>query len=492
MLRRRGTSQQPIPTEHQRETYNDNDNIQSISYRAFKRNRSTLLTLLSTGSFCYLVWTLGGSLCRHLGYLPQGNSNRLRLNDPIKQQDNGVISANLIPRVENSIVVADEYEDGAPLVIGTHHRFLKNTTDVVYAFPPADVEELGVGKTDRQKKVQIALLIHACTHSALKFFSPSPSCPDCIGLSEEIRIARILLSRRYVVVAISSSNRKSGCWNDNEVHRVNDILIEFQQLVLNDEYGEEQVQHASVISIGASSGGHFAAALAVNGIATGGSLIMVSRIGPKLVEKFISSIKAYEKEYDEAGGDSLSDSIISPIYLAPMPRDTGTTKGAQTDYDTILQSSSKSAIVERLRRRIILDVSTCTPLEISVAYLNERVPHMTASMATMIIKALAKAKHVVPSRSPTNPSNPSGNNLSDDNIQQSNFSLIKDPTRSDWRQVLQESCANQGCLTNQPLGPGVSPLAKGLHRAWAYHEYCSEVVEPALDFFASSLDGMEV
>ena len=43
------------------------------------------------------------------------------------------------------------------------------------------------------------------------------------------------------------------------------------------------------------------------------------------------------------------------------------------------------------------------------------------------------------------------------------------------------------CLHNQPLGPGVSPLAKALHRAWAFHEYCSGVIDPALDFFEAAL-----
>ena len=33
------------------------------------------------------------------------------------------------------------------------------------------------------------------------------------------------------------------------------------------------------------------------------------------------------------------------------------------------------------------------------------------------------------------------------------------------------------------LTPTISPLAKALHRAWAMHEYCSESVEHALDFF---------
>ena len=60
----------------------------------------------------------------------------------------------------------------------------------------------------------IVLLLHACTHSALKFFSSSPStCPNCVGLSEELRIVRLVIASGYIPVAISSIDRKSGCWS---------------------------------------------------------------------------------------------------------------------------------------------------------------------------------------------------------------------------------------------------------------------------------------
>jgi hypothetical protein len=38
------------------------------------------------------------------------------------------------------------------------------------------------------------------------------------------------------------------------------------------------------------------------------------------------------------------------------------------------------------------------------------------------------------------------------------------------------------------LTTGVSPLAKALHRAWAYHEHCSEAVHPAIALFEKSND----
>ena len=72
----------------------------------------------------------------------------------------------------------------------------------------------------------IVLLLHACTHSALKFFSSSPStCPNCVGLSEELRIVRLVIASGYIPVAISSIDRKSGCWSAaRDVVRIEAVL----------------------------------------------------------------------------------------------------------------------------------------------------------------------------------------------------------------------------------------------------------------------------
>ena len=42
------------------------------------------------------------------------------------------------------------------------------------------------------------------------------------------------------------------------------------------------------------------------------------------------------------------------------------------------------------------------------------------------------------------------------------------------------------------LTPGISPLAKALHRAWAMHEYCSETVNHSLNFFEGKNNKQEI
>ena len=39
----------------------------------------------------------------------------------------------------------------------------------------------------------LVLLTHGCGHSATDFWPPSPSCPRCIGLPEEVAITSALL-----------------------------------------------------------------------------------------------------------------------------------------------------------------------------------------------------------------------------------------------------------------------------------------------------------
>ena len=79
----------------------------------------------------------------------------------------------------------------------------------------------------------IVLLLHACSHSALKFFTSSPNCKSCIGLSEELRIVRLVIQYGYTPIAVSSINRVNGCWSNKDIPRI--------QAVLN--YWSEQYQY---------------------------------------------------------------------------------------------------------------------------------------------------------------------------------------------------------------------------------------------------------
>jgi len=335
------------------------------------------------------------------------------------------------------------YEDGAPPVIGIHAMVPSEdqtrTTEIVYALPETNSANEDIHG--------IALLLHGCSHNALKFFSPSALCETCIGLSEELRISRILLQQQTLaVMAVTSKNRKNGCWSNQDVLPVQDSLKYIMNIIQQKQ--PQQTTHTEqlpVLAFGASSGGSFAAQLAVQRIAQA-AMVGVMSLGDALATKW----------------KHLDDTKKPPIYLAPMPNDQRTTKGTMRDYELM-----KGAFAEDGNNPVILDVDTCASMPVTASFLNECVPHMTVDMAEMIMSALVKSGHV----------------------DMNDGFLKKDPTKSDWRPILQNECGNEDCLNQQPLGPGISPLAKALHRAWAFHEYCSEVTLKALAFFQRELGG---
>ncbi len=270
----------------------------------------------------------------------------------------------------------------------------------------------------------IVLLLHACTHSALKFFSPSPStCPNCMGLSEELQIARITIKRGYIPVAVSSVDRKRGCWSMlHDVARIEAVLKhDFVRAFLTGG-------SSSIFAIGASSGGAFAAELATRGIVDA-ALVMVMSLSNRVTGKLRTSPK--------------------PIYLAPMPRDEGMTKMVVKNYHDL----------KSVKDFIIMDTTNCGSLPVTTGYLIQRVPGMTLDAGDELISLLKMAGH----------------------IDSSNMMKV-DPTLSEWRNIISPLNSTHW-LDKYYLKPGCSPLAKALHRAWAFHEYCSEAVLPALIFF---------
>ena len=321
-------------------------------------------------------------------------------------------------RVQYDGKVPDTDNDGASPVWGTAVRLVSNSTETVFAIP--DIKPIR----------GVIVLLHACTHNALKFFSQSPKCAMCVGLSEELRIARILLARGYAILAITSQDRASGCWSNRDKANIQAALTEFHSILNLD------LIPSNSIAIGASSGGRFAAELAADGVVKA-ALVMVMSLGPVLRKRL-----------------ATMGNTMPYIYLAPMPRDALTTQAVVSDFDNINHMLSLSS-----ESRLVLDTTTCVALPVTEEYLHERVPNMRRDMADKIVQALLEAQHL-----------------------DSNRLLRKDPTSSNWRNVLQESCA-ESCLEHQSLAPGRSPLAKALHRAWAFHEYCSEVIEKALDYF---------
>jgi hypothetical protein len=237
--------------------------------------------------------------------------------------------------------------------------------------------------------------------------------------------------------------------------------------------------------MGASSGGYMAAKLLAEQIVSA-ALVMVMGIPKKVLDQMLQ----FNTIKDDKNGPSSIDT--KSLYLAPMVKDVGTAKRVRENYkfliDHLQQQQQSNQSENHLRMQVTLDETSCQPLPLTVDYLWNRVPGMTKEAAQIIIDTLIDGQHI-------------------DSI--SKF-LIIDPTQSKWRDLFLNANKNSeipNSLLQQrqqqqqqqhyasksdskmllwetfDLTPGISPLAKALHRAWAFHEYCSEAVNLAMDLF---------
>lgn len=201
-----------------------------------------------------------------------------------------------------------------------------------------------------------------------------------------------------------------------------------------------------------------AAQVAIEGLAQA-ALVMSMRLGKGLQDRWI-----------KLALDVKANSKPPKLYLAPMPQDQATLARSRGNFKAM-------SAVGQYSNRIVLDTQTCVPEPVTEEFLLGRVPGLTREESTVIVKALIETGHV--------------------DAQSQLF--VRDPTQSNWREVLLKlsspssrhpiGIVPQGVLESEilwghlVLTRGLSPLTKAFHRAWAFHEYCSEAVPPALAFF---------
>jgi hypothetical protein len=300
---------------------------------------------------------------------------------------------------------------------------------------------------------------------------------------------------------------------DDDVDRIRYALNEFihrHHSIITTSSSSPIVVHA----IGASSGGSMAAKIMAEGIANA-ALVMVMSLRNQLIDKLLEQKQTTSKQ-DSIDSTKTTTTTIRRLYLAPMTKDKGTAKGVRENYNYLMGKQQKQKILQSLSSsqndnnnnnldvrtslvEVIVDEDSCRSLPVTVDYLWNRVPGMTIEVSKIIVDTLIKANHIDPNN---------------------NYLLIVDPTKSNWRDLLlqqQQDAATKGGEVNIPkslqqqhqqqpfffakrlstttaksnnmlwgtfdLTPGMSPLAKAFHRAWAMHEYCSESINPAMDFF---------
>ena len=80
-------------------------------------------------------------------------------------------------------------------------------------FPPPPAE----------RPVGTVVFFHGCARLSTSFFPFHPTaCPECIGLPEELALAKQALRRGYAVLALTAKNERSQCWSSGGSWRRND------------------------------------------------------------------------------------------------------------------------------------------------------------------------------------------------------------------------------------------------------------------------------
>ena len=95
----------------------------------------------------------------------------------------------------------------------------------------------------------VLLILHGCSHRATDAWPKSDKCPECTGLPIETRVVASALARYWAVAAVTSHNRRSGCWSQRDIARIGKATG-YVRRVTN--------AGPATVSLGASSGGSIA------------------------------------------------------------------------------------------------------------------------------------------------------------------------------------------------------------------------------------------
>lgn len=264
----------------------------------------------------------------------------------------------------------------------------------------------------------VLLVLHGCSHGAYDWASPS-ECDGCVGLPEEMTIARHAAEAGLVLAAPSSSNRERKCWRPGD---------DGPRLVHVVESLTQQHPGVPLFVFGASSGGAMA--------------LVLPRYVPD-INAIVAQIMALPSSALSTVIESLSGKKYPPTLFLHMARDEHTSARVDENKKVL---SENGVPVHSL---------TLSPAKVTAKYIGAKLG--IPSTAAQIIVARLTSAGV----------------LTDEG------ELVEDPRMSDWRDAVHGLTE----LGGDTLVPDSSPLSEVLNVAWAMHEIFSDADDAMFKWF---------
>lgn len=283
-----------------------------------------------------------------------------------------------------------------------------------------------------QQPKGVLLTFHGCSHSALDWWQPGPTCKACTGLPEETAIVRAAVARQYVVVAISSADQAgSRCWDvappPQQTVDVKHTVASIKALSQAEQWGD-----LPIYALGASSGGAMVALLPFFAELQG-ICVQIMGVPPSVYQDL----------------NTAAARPFPPTMFVHMPRDKRTAAAVAADVEALKAQGVATLEVKH------------EPVPLSGTFFSARIEDVSVQLSGQIFRA-----------------------FKDGGLLDGKGLLKADPrmTVDKWQAVLRDQVPE---AHNMSLEADRSPIFEVLNVAWAGHEIISDTTDAMLDWFAA-------
>ncbi|RLM91753.1 uncharacterized protein C2845_PM08G25410 [Panicum miliaceum] len=190
----------------------------------------------------------------------------------------------------------------------------------------------------------VLFVAHGCRCRPENFWPPSPRCPGCVGLPEDVAITDRALRRRFAVLAVASAGE---CWSPGKE-------VTGAKRVIRSWAAKNGLGGLPIAALGASSGGYF-----------------VSRLAAKMS---LAAIVIMIAEGAFGGAAGAPPAVYPPTMFIHMPKDRRRAALLERNSKMLMQNGVEVKELESLE------------LPLTPTLLSERIPRVDRELSERIWK----------------------------------------------------------------------------------------------------------